>query len=146
MHKTPVVTDRAFIRVVAQKANATLCQHPLDQGDTVLEGMQDDGQVPVAPVIQAAVEARGREVLYIINAMVTVWKQCLPQADDHPAINQRCHMAKLASDTPVGPGPLVRPEVELRLCQPCDLTRDEVVQLLILWKEHGTRGVVSDSL
>src|SRR5215510_11307053 len=55
-------------------------------------------------------------------------------------------MAELAPDTPVGPGPLVRPEVELRVCQPCDLTRDEVVQLLILRKEHGTRSVVSDSL
>ena len=39
-----------------------------------MEGMQDDGQVPVAPVIQAAVEARGREVLYIIDPMVAVWK------------------------------------------------------------------------
>src|SRR5437867_3332327 len=58
VHKTPVVTDRAFIGVAAQKANATLCQHPLDQGDTVLKGRQDDGQIPVAPVIQAAVKTR----------------------------------------------------------------------------------------
>src|SRR5215831_12340774 len=55
-------------------------------------------------------------------------------------------MAELAPDTPVSPGPLLRPEVELRVCQPCDLTRDEVVQLLILRKEHSTRSVVSDSL
>src|SRR5438094_4533461 len=54
-------------------------------------------------------------------------------------------MAELAPDTPVGPGPLVRPEVELRVCQAGDLTRNEVVQLFILRKEHGTRSVVSDS-
>jgi len=57
--------------------------------------------------IQAAIKARGREVLYIIDPMVAVRKQGLSQADYHPAINQRRHMAELAPDTPVGPGPLV---------------------------------------
>ena len=75
LHKTPVLTDRALSGVATQKANTALGQHPLDQGDTVLEGRQDDGQVPVAPVIQAAVEARGREALYILDAMVAVRKQ-----------------------------------------------------------------------
>src|SRR5262245_31775398 len=37
VHKTPVLTDRTLICVATQKANATLCQHPLDQGDTILE-------------------------------------------------------------------------------------------------------------
>src|SRR5262245_45132345 len=107
--------------------------------------MQDDGQVPVAPVVQAAIETRGSEALYIRDAMVAVRKQGLPQADDGPAVHQRRHMAELASDTPVGPGPLVRPEVELCVRQSCNFTRDEIVQLLILRKEHGTRSVVSDS-
>src|SRR5712691_10359274 len=87
VHKTPVLADRALIGVAAEHANAALCQHPLDQGDAVLEGVQDDGQVPVALVIQATVEARGREALYILNAMVTVRKQGLPQADDDPTVN-----------------------------------------------------------
>src|SRR5207237_5044313 len=87
VHETPVLADRALIGVAAQKANATLRQHPLDQGDTVLEGVQDEGQVPVAPIIQAAVEARGREALHIRDTMVAVWKQGLPQADDDPTVN-----------------------------------------------------------
>src|SRR5262245_48354240 len=78
--------------------------------------------------------------------MVAVWKQCLTQTDYDPAINQRCHMTELASDTPISPSPLIRPEVELRVGQSCNLTCDEVVQLCILWKEHSPWGIVSDSL
>jgi len=44
VHKTPVLADRTLIRVATQKANATLCQYPLDKGDAALEGMQDNGQ------------------------------------------------------------------------------------------------------
>src|SRR5262249_11539136 len=107
VHETPVLAHCALSGVAAQKANAALSQHPLDQGDTVLEGMQDDGQVPVASVIQAAVEARGREPLYIRDAVIAVRKSGLPQAADDPTVKQRRHMAELAPDTPVGPGPLI---------------------------------------
>ena len=88
IHQTPVLADRALNRVAAEKANAALCQHPLDQGDTLLEGMQDDGQGRVAPIIQAAVEARDGEALYIRDAMVAVRKQGRSQAGDGLTVNQ----------------------------------------------------------
>src|SRR5436190_1031505 len=39
LHKTPVIASVALARVAAEKTNAALCQHALDQGNSFLESV-----------------------------------------------------------------------------------------------------------